>query len=274
MSRDQLYTQDIPGDFEFNSQVAEVFSDMINRSVPCYSAIVANLPILARNYIKSHSNVYDLGCSLGAVTFALRQAVQRVNSDNTLKLLQQAEKDAAAEHLTLPTDLFKKPIEDVTFVAVDTSEPMLARAKNRLDAYHSDFKTEFVLGDITKLPITNASLVVMNFVLQFVEPAARQALLEKIYAGLNPGGVFVLSEKINLDDDWLNQEMIKLHHDFKRANGYSQLEIERKRTALENVMILDSQSQHIRRLEALGFKVMVWQQGFNFCSFLCYKPEA
>lgn len=180
--RDNLYTQDVPGDFQFNNQVAEVFSDMINRSVPCYAAILKNLPIVARRYITNNSNVYDLGCSLGAVTFALRSAL---------------------------VGNFQR--ENVNFIAVDNSQAMIERATLKLSAYTSQYPTNFILDDIDNVQIQNASLVVMNFVLQFIAPEDRKQTLQRIYDGLNVGGVLVLSEKVLHDDAFLENEIRELH---------------------------------------------------------------
>ncbi|WP_222985467.1 carboxy-S-adenosyl-L-methionine synthase CmoA [Psittacicella gerlachiana] len=250
MSRDNIYAdQDIPGDFQFNDVVAEVFPDMIQRSVPIYNAILENIPLLGYRYITENSNVYDLGCSLGAMTFALRQSLP-------LK----------------PQNLGAIP-QQVNFYAVDNSSAMIQRAKLKLAGYQSAYPTHFLLDNIENVTITNASMVIMNFVLQFFKPEQRQAQLERIYAGLNPGGVLVLSEKFTNPDPEAEHQICHLHWDFKAKNGYSQLEIERKRNAIENIMILDSLPEHLHRLEQIGFKAVVWQLGFNFCSILAFKPK-
>ncbi|MFC6277460.1 carboxy-S-adenosyl-L-methionine synthase CmoA [Psittacicella hinzii] len=248
MARDNIYAQqDIPGDFQFNDLVAEVFPDMIKRSVPIYEPILENLPLLGHRYITDNSNVYDLGCSLGAMTFALRQSLP-------LK----------------PENLGAVP-QNVTFYAVDNSPAMIKRAELKLAGYTSPYPTQFLLQDIEQVDIHNASLVVMNFVLQFLNPEKRYEQLQRIYQGLNHGGVLILSEKFTNPDPQLEHEICHLHWAFKAKNGYSMLEIERKRNAIENVMILDSLPEHLRRLEEIGFKVVIWQQGFNFCSMLAFK---
>lgn len=248
MAKDNIYAeQEIVGDFQFNDMVAEVFPDMIKRSVPIYDNILQNLPLLGHRYITPNSNVYDLGCSLGAMTFALRQNLP-------LK----------------PKKLGAVP-EGVNFFAVDNSQAMIKRAQLKLAGYQSPYTTQFILGNIEEVAITNASLVIMNFVLQFLKPEIRYKQLQRIYTGLNQGGVLILSEKFTNPHPELEHEITNLHWDFKAANGYSQLEIERKRNAIENVMILDSLPYHIQRLEEIGFKVVVWQLGFNFCSLLAYK---
>jgi len=105
-----------------------------------------------------------------------------------------------------------------------------------------------------------------------VPPEQRAAVIEKVYAGLRPGGVLVLSEKIRAEQDAGEQLLVDLHHDFKRANGYSDLEISQKRAAIENVMRINSLSEHQQRLQDAGFSAaQVWFQCFNFCSLVCFK---
>ena len=115
-------------------------------------------------------------------------------------------------------------------------------------------------------------MVILNFTLQFLPPQDRTVLLEKIYRGLNPNGVLVLSEKFRFDDEKVNDLLIDLHHQFKRANGYSELEVSQKRTALENVMRTDSIDTHKVRLKSVGFsQVELWFQCFNFGSMIAVK---
>ncbi|NMU06699.1 carboxy-S-adenosyl-L-methionine synthase CmoA, partial [Vibrio parahaemolyticus] len=115
------------------------------------------------------------------------------------------------------------------------------------------------------IDIENASVVVLNFTLQFLVPADRRALLEKIYQGLRPGGILILSEKYVFEDKVSNELLIDLHHDFQRANGYSELEISQKRSAIENVMRPDSIAVHKARFAEIGFSSFeVWFQCFNF----------
>jgi tRNA (cmo5U34)-methyltransferase len=115
-------------------------------------------------------------------------------------------------------------------------------------------------------------VVVLNFTLQFLSPEDRYTLLEKIYAGLRPGGILILSEKFVFENQVANELLIDLHHDFKRANGYSELEISQKRSAIENVMRPDSVETHKARFEQLGFSSYeVWFQCFNFGSMFAIK---
>lgn len=228
------------GDFTFDEQVAEVFPDMISRSVPGYSNIITAIGMLASRFVTPNSNVYDLGCSRGAATLSIRRNVENVKG--------------------------------VKIIGVDNSAPMVERARQYLNAYHSDVTVEILEADIRKIDIQNASMVVLNFTLQFLPPEDRVALLTKIYQGLNKGGVLVLSEKFRFEEKEMDDLLIDLHHQFKRANGYSELEVSQKRTALENVMRTDSIELHKKRLKDVGFaQVELWFQCFNFGSMIAIK---
>nr|VUD31144.1 tRNA (uridine-5-oxyacetic acid methyl ester) 34 synthase [Raoultella sp. NCTC 9187] len=129
-----------------------------------------------------------------------------------------------------------------------------------------------VEGDIRHVTIENASMVVLNFTIQFLEPDERQAILDKVYQGLNPGGALVLSEKFSFEDASVGELLFNMHHDFKRANGYSELEISQKRSMLENVMLTDSVETHKARLRKAGFEhAELWFQCFNFGSLVAVK---
>ena len=65
--------------------------------------------------------------------------------------------------------------------------------------------------------------------------------------------------------------MTDLHHEFKRAQGYSDLEIAQKRASLENVLVPNTVDQHIERLLAAGFEsARLYIRCFN-CVHLAVK---
>ena len=239
--KDQLFNQplsDIPP-FEFNEQVANVFPDMINRSVPGYRTVIAQLGVIAAHYAQPHSRCYDLGCSLGAATFAMAQAIKQPNCE---------------------------------FIAVDQSPAMLEKCRQQLNALEFSHPIELVCADIADVIITEASVVVLNFTLQFIPQTERDTLIKKIYAGLKPDGVLILSEKIIFNDQQQQTELNELHLAFKRAQGYSELEISQKRSALENVLNPEMLEQHQQRLTNAGFRhVLPWFQCFNFASLIAQK---
>ncbi|RLM04586.1 carboxy-S-adenosyl-L-methionine synthase CmoA [Gibbsiella quercinecans] len=242
-NRDTLFSAPIAklGDWTFDERVAEVFPDMIQRSVPGYSNIISMIGMLAERFVQPDSQVYDLGCSLGAATLSMRRNI-RVTGCN--------------------------------IIAVDNSPAMVERCRRHIDAFRADTPVEVVEADILDIDIQNASMVVLNFTLQFLEPADRLRILQQIYRGLRPGGALVLSEKFSFEDANVGELLFNMHHDFKRANGYSELEISQKRSMLENVMLTDSVQVHKARLLQAGFQhAEVWFQCFNFGSLIALKAE-
>jgi len=241
MKSDCIYTNPLEQvvDFTFDEKVAAVFPDMLKRSVPGYSTVIVTTAILAERHFYPGSRVYDLGCSLGAASLAIRRVLQGKEGE---------------------------------LIAVDCSEPMLRRAAELMELDQSDFPITFLQADICDIEIDNASIVVLNYTLQFVKPELRQALLDKIYQGLRPNGILILSEKIAFDDEAKQAHFVDLHHSFKSANGYSELEISQKRQALENVLIPETVPYHLQRLQQSGFnRADVWFQCFNFASLLAVK---
>ncbi len=239
-TRDQVFanSQDIV-DFKFDAQVARVFPDMIRRSVPGYDDIISLLGLFAEQYVTPHSTIYDLGCSLGAASLALHRRITQPGCK---------------------------------LIAVDNANDMIERARQNLPIQDEATPIQLICDDIRNIPIENASLVVMNFTLQFIPSGERVTLLTNIFNGLNSGGALVLSEKFAFDDAEEQAFQTDMHLQFKRANGYSELEISQKRTALENVLVPDSFATHEQRLKQIGFKnVRQWHQCFNFGSLVAIK---
>ena len=243
-SKDQVYAEprEHVSRFAFDQAVVDVFPDMIKRSVPGYLTVLAMTAMFAAKYAQNGSNCYDLGCSLGAATLAMGRAIEQ---------------------------------NGCTVIAVDNAPAMISECQLRVD--DAKLATPIVLQceDISKIRIEKASVVVLNYTLQFIEPEAREALLATIYGGLLPGGILILSEKIAFSSKEKQDLMTALHLDFKRANGYSNLEISQKRTALENVLIPDTEEVHLTRLKNVGFpSPALWFQSLNFVSMLAIKPTA
>lgn len=225
--------------FRFDDRVAAVFPDMIKRSVPGYNTIIHMIGQIAERYAQSGTQLYDLGCSLGAATLAMRHRITTA---------------------------------ETRIVAIDNSQSMLDRCRALLADDPGKVPVDLVLGDIQDITIQQASVSVLNFTLQFIPLNERRALLSRIAAGTVSGGVLILSEKIAFEDPEHQELMTELHHNFKRSNGYSDLEIAQKRTALENVLIPETLKIHQQRLREAGFRsVDCWFQCFNFASLIAFK---
>jgi tRNA (cmo5U34)-methyltransferase len=241
MTKDDIYQKPqspVPA-FEFDAQVARVFDDMISRSIPFYREIIDRQVQMVSRYYQPDTTIYDLGCSNGNL---LLQTCRRMG-------------DAG----------FK-------MIAVDNSAPMLAAFQERLASTPYGDRVTLVCQNIGETPIENASVVVLNFTLQFLPKTERDAMASKIYTGLNPGGAFLFSEKITHRDPHLSDLQQDFYYAFKRENGYSDLEISQKREALEKILIPETMEQHLGRLRQVGFQAIeVWQKWFNFAALIAIK---
>ncbi len=241
MSRDRIFAEvgAEAGSFEFNDDVADVFPDMLRRSIPGYAATIQAIGTLASRYVQPGTRCYDLGCSLCAATLAMRQNIS---------------------------------VPGCQIVAVDLAPAMITRCREIVAADDSDVDVSIVEDDVRRIAIEQASMVVMNYTLQFLSLEERDAMIGNIFAGLIDGGIFVLSEKVVDEDQAVEALLAHMNHEFKRQNAYSALEISRKRTALEEVLIPESIAAHRARLESAGFRhIGVWLRHFNFVSIIATK---
>ncbi len=241
MSEDRLFASECTDDgpFEFNEAVAAVFPDMLKRSIPGYAASIATIGSLARRYVRPDTRCFDLGCSLGAATLAIRHNISEPGC---------------------------------RIQAIDSSSAMIKRCRKIIADDDAMVPVDVIGGDVRDADIRNASMVVMNYTLHFLPTADRDEMVARICQGMNDGGVFVLSEKIKDDDDQIENLLVDLHHEQKKRNAYSDLEITRKRTAIENVLVPESLATHRARLSDAGFShVGVWLRHFNFVSLVAFK---
>jgi tRNA (cmo5U34)-methyltransferase len=241
LARDDIYSLPMNrvGDFQFDAHVVQVFPDMIARSVPGYASILSMIEQLAARFVRPSSTVWDLGCSLGAATRLIRRRSPR----------------SCVVH------------------AVDSSAAMIERLRILLaESSDEGCPVELHESDLQSVEIRDASFVVLNLTLQFVAAERRAAVIQQIYDGLLPGGALLLSEKLCFEDSQQQSLLTDLHHDFKRANGYSDLEIAQKRTAIENRLIPETMETHVQRLKQAGFTTVApWFQCFNFASILAVR---
>ncbi len=238
---DKLFAVDtIEEDFVFNEHVAEVFDDMLSRSIPWYKEVIACQARLLAAYLNTGDTVCDLGCSTGTTLLQFSRLL--------------AEKE-------------------LCYVGIDNSSAMLEKARIKIKNYAKQDVIRFVHGDITEACRIGSNAFIVNYTLQFVRPLLRENFLQSLYTALQPGGILLLSEKTISHDRRLNREFIEIYHCFKKTHGYSELEIAKKREALENVLIPFSIAENRALLEKVGFTpVETFFQWFNFVSFIAVKP--
>ena len=239
--KDRIYAnkKNEVNDFVFDEDVANVFEDMIKRSVPGYIALNQLLPVIANQFLQQNTHIYDLGCSLGEASISIAKS-----------------------------SIYK----NIQIYSVDNSDAMVNQLQERIVNQDLEAMIKVILSDIANIDIKNASFVILNYTLQFIQRSKRNDLIKKIYTGLNPGGALLLSEKITYQDKEEDKLMQRLHENFKRLNDYSELEISQKRESLENVLIRDTHEQHVDRLRHSGFsEVSVLIKYLNFVTYLAIK---
>ena len=236
--RDNLFNKQTDiADFRFDQDVVKVFDDMVRRSVPGYDSMIQMIGLIARMYGQDNTNYYDLGSSTGAITLSI--ALNNKSKNNQ-------------------------------FFAIDNSKEMVEQCEKNL--HNKVDNLQAICDDINQVQIKSASIVVLNLTLQFIDVNLRSNLIKKIYDGLESGGILIISEKIHFDDPVTQNKITKLHMDFKKENGYSELEIANKRQAIENVLITETKEQHLNRLRDCGFvETSCFFQCLNFVSFLSVK---
>ncbi len=225
-------------DFVFDQHVARVFADMLDRSVPCYRELIRLIGLVAARHAGPGARVLDLGCSLGAASASI---------------------------------LARVPDPELRILAVDNAPAMIDELRRRLSDAVACGRVEPRCADVNEVPIDDVQIVVLNLTLQFLPRVRRLELLRRIHAGLASGGVLMLVEKVDWPDGAVSGLMHQLHADFKRAHGYTELEISRKRAALERVLLPDSIDAHEARLRDAGFgRFERWFQCLNFVGWLAW----
>ncbi|MEA1918248.1 MAG: carboxy-S-adenosyl-L-methionine synthase CmoA [Campylobacterota bacterium] len=237
--KDTIFETPISKQFEFDADVAAVFDDMLERSVPFYKTSQEMTKSLILAYVQERAKVYDLGCS-------------------TATLLLECERSLRAEN------------REVELIGIDNAEAMLDQARKKIEAFGS--AVSVLNGDILEFSYDSCDVMVSNYTLQFIRPLIREALVEKIAKSLKEKGVFIFSEKVISDDKVLNKKLIDIYYNFKKEQGYSTYEIMQKREALENVLVPYSEAENIKMAKRNGFShcevVFRWA---NFATFIAIK---
>jgi tRNA (cmo5U34)-methyltransferase len=237
---DTLYANGaVEKDFTFNDRVAEVFDDMLNRSIPYYRTVIDGMAQLLARQLPPGSTLYDLGCSTGTTLLELARRL---------------------------------PDLGLQYIGIDNAPAMLDKARRKSAMFNKSEVLHFRQADITCCPLPQATGVICNYTLQFLRPLTRQPFVQRIYEALPEEGVFLLSEKIISHASRLNRDFIEIYHTFKKKQGYSELEIAAKREALENILIPFSLEENITLLREAGFvEIEPFFKWFNFTAIVALK---
>jgi len=228
-------------DFDFGKNVAEVFDDMLERSVPFYFEVQNMIADIAKEFFIEGTNIYDLGCSTGTSMLFIDKRLK----DQKYKM-----------------------------IGVDYSEHMLKKAKEKLEK-NSIKNYELKKSDLNdNISFANMSIAIMNLTLQFVRPLRRDLLINKIYNSLANNGCLILIEKVLCENSKLNRSFIEAYYQFKERNDYSQTEIATKRESLENVLVPYRLEENIDMLHRNGFEIVeTFFRWFNFAGIIAIKNK-
>lgn len=241
--KDTLFQVDsVDEDFVFSEGVVEVFDDMLDRSIPFYKEVIRATAALLEKMLEDDDQVVDLGCATGT---SLLEFCHLINSDS------------------------------ISYIGIDNSKAMLEKARLKAELYTKSKKISFLEKDITQIDLPGTGAFILNYTLQFIRPVLREEFLKTIFNNLREGGMLILSEKTISHDPLFNRVFIEMYHRYKKAKGYSELEIARKREALENVLIPFSIAENCALLKKVGFSsVETCFQWFNFATFVAIKPKS
>ena len=229
-----------PGSFTFNEEVASVFDDMADRSIPCYREHQFLLAACALHYYKKNTLLYDLGCSTG----------------NTIRAIEAL----------LNQELYTYSFPSIT--AIDKSPAMIEIAKRKCSHLVVDWQIE----DIKEVVFKPASVIIASYVLQFVSPEAREKMIADMYAALISQGTLILSEKIYWENTAFDTDMKTHYYNYKRIKGYSENEIKQKETALQKVLVPFKKEDYLNILSQCGFSTIeIIFSYFNFITILAIK---
>jgi tRNA (cmo5U34)-methyltransferase len=238
---DKLFAEaeDMRLDFKFDGKTAAVFDDMVTRSVPFYDEIQRMTCELSADFTQPGTNLYDLGCATGTTFMMLDDKVD----------------------------------PSVRFVGIDNSSDMLGKAEKKMARLASGRNFDLVEADLhSQFLMANASVVLLVLTLQFVRPLYRDKLVQRIADAMPENGALILVEKLTSSHTMLNRLFIKYYYDYKKRNGYSEVEIAQKREALENVLIPYRPEENALMLKEAGFRhCEEFFRWYNFCGMVAVK---
>jgi tRNA (cmo5U34)-methyltransferase len=228
--------------FEFNKEVADVFDDMLIRSVPFYMELQFVIAEIARKYYVPNTKIYDLGCSTGT----------------TIKTIDELFGNKIGAH----------------YVGLDASRHMLDKCKEKLaEKLERCVLVEQDLNELRRYEgFKDCSVALLVLTLQFVQPLNREKVLKKIFDSMNQNSALIVVEKVIYSDTTINQLFIEFYYEFKKRQGYSESEIYAKRESLENILVPLTEKENQQMLRRVGFReVESFFRWYNFCGILAIK---
>lgn len=228
------------GKWEFNQEVTDCFSEMLERSIPAYADMRELVKRIGKRFVKRKTAIVDLGCSTGE---AIQPFITSFGCQNTYKLY-------------------------------DVSEPMLNACKERFKGWIEEGFLSVESFDIRNGLSDHlyTSLVLSVLTLQFTPIEYRQKIIQSIYDSLESGGALILVEKVLGTNYAIDSMMIDEYYKIKAENAYTQEQISAKRKSLEDVLVPITASWNEQMLKDAGFKSIdcFWRY-LNFAGWIAIK---
>lgn len=231
MEKDNIIPE---GKWTFDEKVTDVFSDMLERSIPNYDTMRNLVYTIGRNFIKC-GLVTDIGCSNG---LAIEKMVEA--------------------------------FPNTRFVCTDVSEPMLNACRLK---YKDNPRVNVLYHDMRDgMVSTDNDLVISCLTLQFTPIEYRQDIIQSVYDSLNSEGAFILVEKVLGNSARLDNIFVNEYYNIKRENGYTNELIKSKRKSLEGVLVPLTANFNEHLLRQSGFsKVDCFWRCLNFAGWVAIK---
>jgi len=229
--------------YEFSFTTIRDFDIHIAQEIRGYETLFTIVTEMADTVIATGTNAYDIGCSTGRFLVTL------------------------SERLAAETDKFRRRY--VRFIGIEPNDNFAASHRDTPDS------VTFVQERVTaSTRFENASLISSIFTLQFIPIQERQAVIQNIYRGLNPGGVLLLAEKVYSTDPEIDRLLNNSHLDFKREFTDSE-RIFSKDAQLRSIMRPLTLQDNVSLLENAGFDrhECFWRVN-NFVALIAVKGGA
>lgn len=226
--------------WEFNQEVTDIFDEMLEKSIPQYSVMRKACFDVACKYIKHNTDFLDLGSSRGV---AIDPFINKFGAYLRWFLIEKS-----------PTML---EVLRLKFKGWESTGVMQIR--------------DLSIGR-DDLPPVQASVIQSILTIQFTPIEYRQKIIQEIYDRLIDGGAFIFVEKVLGSNSEINELMVDLYLSMKSEHGYSQDEIDRKRFALEGVLVPVTANWNEDLLRQAGFKkVDCFWRWMNFVGWVAIK---
>jgi len=223
------------GKWTFGENVYKEFNSHIEKSIPSYLKTQKLISELSTYFLREDSVCYDIGFSTGTL-------LVKINNLN----------------------LEKK----INFIGIEPEINMLRSFKKT-----KQFKKITLINKVVEnIKMKKSDYIISHYTLQFIRQNLRLKILKKIYNSLNPGGGFILFEKIYANNSRFEKIFSDMLVDFKSANNFSEKEIINKNKSIRGILESLTTNQNIKNLKNAGFKnTQIIHQDINFIGILSIK---